>query len=150
MEAKTKLVITRKSRWLNKLRGYSVWIDGEKKGVIRNGDTEEFLVAPGKHIVRCKVDWCSSRDYEFTVNEGEIAYVEVNPGMRYQWYFVIPTVLLYFVYSYFRRMHWPYDYLLYALILCFAANMIYVLYYTVFSRKDYLVIEKDTTTLFGK
>ena len=150
MENKTKLVLTRKSEWLNRLRGYKVFIDGVKTGVVRNGDTEEFLLQPGTHTLTCKVDWCSSRDYKFEVNEGEVAYAHVRSGMRHYWYFLIPTLVLYLVYSYgFERADRP-RYLLYIMMFLFLVTGGYFLYYTVFSRKDYLLIEKDTTTLFGK
>jgi hypothetical protein len=149
MEKKTKLVLTRKSELLNALRGYRVVIDGEKRGKIGNGDTEEYEVTPGKHIVSCKVDWCGSRDYAFEVNEGEVAYLQVKNGARHFFYFFIPAIVLYIAYK-FGDTAGERPYLLYALIFVGLAYIAYMLYYTVISRKDYLSIEKDSTTLFGK
>jgi hypothetical protein len=148
MESKTKLVLTRESEWLNRLRGYKVFIDGQKVGAVKNGDTEEFLVQPGMHTLTCKIDWCGSRDYKFEVKEGEVAYAHVRSGMRYWLFFILPTILFYFYYS-LDRTEKP-QFMVYIMILLFSITGLYLLYYTVFSRKDYLSIEKDTTTLFGK
>lgn len=150
MENKTKLVLTRKSEMLNALRGYGVYIDGEKRGKIGNGDTEEYEVTPGKHVLSCKIDWCGSRDHTFEVNEGEVAYLQVRNGARHFFYFFIPGIALYIAYKFVYAPGERPQYLLYALIFVGLAYLAYMLYYTVISRKDYLAIEKDTTTLFGK
>ncbi|HEX2627576.1 MAG TPA: hypothetical protein VHM26_01145, partial [Chitinophagaceae bacterium] len=84
------------------------------------------------------------------VEEGQVAYLMVKNAMRYHWYLTIPGILLYFVYFYgFEKGERP-VYLLYAALLFIFASLGYNLYYSLISRKDYLVLEKDTTTLFGK
>ncbi|WP_315816908.1 hypothetical protein [Paraflavitalea speifideaquila] len=60
MEKMTKIILTRKGEWLNRARSYKVLIDEQKTGIIKNDGTEEYVVEPGKHSIRCTIDWCSS------------------------------------------------------------------------------------------
>lgn len=151
MESTARIVLSRSSEWMNRARSFKVMIDGHQAGTISNGGTEEFKLEPGQHKIHCKVDWCSSREYDVTIGVGETAYLHVKSGMKYYWQFTIPLLVvlalnLYFVFADSRRPLW----FNFVLIAVAAPAIIYILYYTLFNRKDYLAITKDETTLFGK
>jgi len=126
-------------------------IDGQQTGSISNGGTEEFKLEPGQHKILCKVDWCSSREYDVTIAAGETAYLHVKSGMKYYWQFTIPLLVILFLNFYltFSKEEKPvwFNFLLIGIAV---PAIIYILYYTLFNRKDYLAITKDETTLFGK
>ena len=126
-------------------------IDGQQAGSISNGGTEEFKLEPGQHKIHCKIDWCSSREYDVTIGAGETAYLHVKSGMKYYWQFTIPLLVILFLNFYltFSKAGKPvwFNFLLIAISV---PAIIYILYYTLFNRKDYLLITKDETTLFGK
>lgn len=44
----------------SKLRQYKILVDGRVVGGIREGTEKTFEVAPGKHVVQAKIDWCKS------------------------------------------------------------------------------------------
>ncbi|MEE4540585.1 hypothetical protein V2S66_01210 [Streptomyces sp. V4-01] len=54
------------------LRRYKVYVDGERVGDIRRGESCSRSVAPGPHRVQVKISWCSS----------QVSSVEVSPGDR--------------------------------------------------------------------
>lgn len=64
-----KLIITRSSEWVNRQREIGVYIDGTKTGTIWNGEIREFDIAPGKHTLACKIDWCVTQKFNFTITE---------------------------------------------------------------------------------
>ncbi len=56
-----RVQLIRESRlWRDRFRPYDVLIDDVTLGSVRNGDTSEFVVSPGEHSIRLKVDWCGS------------------------------------------------------------------------------------------
>ena len=46
-----------------------VVIDGDMVGVMKSGEIKEFILPPGKHKVRLKKMWLSSKPIEFEVDD---------------------------------------------------------------------------------
>ncbi len=66
-----KITISRESQFMNKMRSYDIYVDGEKTGEIKNGETEEISVTPGEHVIQLQIDWCKSKKIPFRLSEGE-------------------------------------------------------------------------------
>ena len=66
----SSLTIKRDSGYADRLRRYRVLVDGSEIGKIGNGETKTFQVAPGKHELLLKIDWCRSKPIEFLASEG--------------------------------------------------------------------------------
>lgn len=60
------LKIVRASGYSDRLRAYQVILDGAKIGEVRNGQTQQFAIAPGQHTLSLKIDWCVSNTIDFT------------------------------------------------------------------------------------
>ena len=151
MESNSRIVLTRSSEWMNRARRLRVYINGEKAGTIGNANTEEFKVQPGQHSVSCKVDWCSSRDFEVHLEAEQTVYLQVRSGMKHYWYFAVPllgvlAINLFYLFTQPSRPVWL-DFLLPAMAL---PLLLYIFYFISIGRKDYLVISNDDKTLFGK
>ena len=78
----TPLIISRDSGYADRLRSYTILLDGKKIGELGNGETKTFSVAPGRHAISAKIDWCSSSALDFTVGEGECSSFRVGSNMR--------------------------------------------------------------------
>lgn len=76
------LTITRDSGYADRLRAYQVVLDGERIGEIRNGETKEFSIGPGKHALSLKIDWCGSETIDFVVAPEEKPAFQVKSGLR--------------------------------------------------------------------
>jgi hypothetical protein len=76
------LTITRDSGYADRLRAYQVILDGERIGEIRNGETKEFSIGPGKHALSLKIDWCGSETVEFVLNPEETLAFQVKSSLR--------------------------------------------------------------------
>ena len=63
-----KLIIKRTSEWNNRMRNIGIYLDGEKIGVIENGQVIEFEVEPGQHKLKTKIDWCGSETLKFELS----------------------------------------------------------------------------------
>ena len=79
----TKIIISRKSEWINRARGFKIFLDGKELGKIANAGSEEYTVDAGSHKLQCKIDWCSSPEITFEVKEGETKFFKAASGMKY-------------------------------------------------------------------
>jgi hypothetical protein len=67
----SKIVISTVNEWNNKLRDYSIYVDGQKIGTVGNGDIKTFDIADGHHSIKAKIDWCGSRQIDFSISGEE-------------------------------------------------------------------------------
>jgi hypothetical protein len=67
-------------RYRDAARAYKVLVDGQETGKIKSGNSENYALAPGNHVVRMKVDWCRSQDVEVTVPEGGAVELRCKPS----------------------------------------------------------------------
>ena len=126
-------------------------VDGQQVGTIRNGNTEEFRIVPGQHIVTCKIDWCSSREFEINVASGETSYLHVRSGLKYYWMLIAPLTVVLIAHFILNALPGGRPYWLdYAMIATAVPAFVYLFYFLTLGRKDYLVISRDEKTLFGK
>lgn len=71
-EADALITVRRRWRFTDWARGYRVLVNGEKVGVIRNGQTKSFAVASGPCEATVRMDWCGSPKVAFDLPpEGE-------------------------------------------------------------------------------
>ena len=135
-----KIRITRSSEWMNRARAIGVYIDGQKAGTISNGETKEFDIPAGDHVLRTKIDWCGSKDYPVSVSENEIQNVTLSSfGYSYNYIPIISAVILL---HFFLLFVLKINYFVWLLVPIFLV----MVYYLSFGRNGYLVIRKSNTT----
>ena len=149
MDTKTKIILSRPSQWMNRIRGYKVLINGKQVGAIKNGATEEYLVEPGTNSIECKLDWCGSRTLPVNVQSGETAYLKVGSGMKLYYLMVILLGVEVFLSFYYKGKPDKPTWVSPVIIGSLAIIVIYFLYYLTIGRKDYLLLEKDTKNVFA-
>lgn len=149
MEGKTKIIVTRPSQWMNRIRGYKVFINGNQVGIIKNGTTEEYLVEPGANSVECKIDWCGSKVYSANLQPGETSYLKVSSGMKLYYLFVAVMAVGIFLLTYYRRNPDKPSWAMPVTLIALFSVVLYLLYYLTIGRKDYLLLEKDTKNVFA-
>jgi hypothetical protein len=150
MESKSKIIITRKAEWLNRLRAYRVFIDGIESGKVSNGSSEEFVTDAGVRKVQCKVNWYGSREFEVQTNPGEVSYLRVKSGMKFFWIFYILLIggLGFNLFYRFANIKKP-GYATNVELALILPAILYLLYYITFGRKDYLIVSKDSKNFFA-
>jgi len=126
------IVVQRTSEYLNRIRNYGVYIDGKKVGTIANGETNEFSVSTGQHLIYTKIDWCSSRTLNFDSSDNEIRRFEVG-GFKHG-YWLMPTAIFIIILSYILNLKHDFEYLFYLAIPIF----LLLVYYLTVGRKRYL------------
>jgi hypothetical protein len=85
-------VTRRTTQWVDILRSYRVYIDGQNVGTVRDGATAEFFVEPGLHEVFLRMDWAGSPLVRVQCAPGGVARLtcrgHVNPfGAIYAGFF---------------------------------------------------------------
>ncbi len=83
--------IHRGKQFADAVRRYQIYVDGEPKGEIRRGSTEEFFVTEGTHRISLKIDWCGSNKIEFSLGTEET--VEFDCGNNTKSFFALYYVL---------------------------------------------------------
>jgi hypothetical protein len=79
---RSSLVLQRIPAYRDALRAYSVVVDGEHIGKVRNGESATFELEEGSHELRLFVDWVRSRPIRFEVRRGESRNFECEAGVR--------------------------------------------------------------------
>ncbi|RJQ73252.1 hypothetical protein D5S17_25110 [Pseudonocardiaceae bacterium YIM PH 21723] len=80
--AATVVLERSRSGWRDLVRAYAVEIDGERRGWIRRGQTREFPVMPGEHVIRMRIRTGSftSPARSFTAGTGDRIMFRCAPG----------------------------------------------------------------------
>ena len=124
------LVINRTNEYANRWRAIDIYVDGQKTGVIGNGETKEFDISAGAHIVNCKIDWCGSNEVPVTVSDNGVTLLTLSSGLvKTKYLFIVVALLLVnLVFS-----------TLYSIIPS-SLVLIYLIYKLSFSRNSYLLL----------
>jgi len=70
------LMLARDSTYADRLRAYSVWLDGKKIGSIRDGEMQKFDLSPGSHSLMLRIDWARSKKVLFDVPADKDVYFQ--------------------------------------------------------------------------
>ncbi len=73
-----RIVIVRSNEYMNRFRGFSLHLNGEKLGDIYNDEKEEFEIPEGEHELVAKIDWCSSSVINFNISGNDVQTFNVG------------------------------------------------------------------------
>src|SRR5579864_8594047 len=76
------LRIKRDSSYADHLRAYSVIVDGNRVGEIKNGETRDFPILPGQHQLRLNIDWCGSNTIDFVASDSDVLEFSSRSNLR--------------------------------------------------------------------
>src|SRR4051812_47199772 len=85
-----KLVLSRKSEFINRGKSFKIFIDEKEAGSIKNDGSEEFPLAAGIYNIQAKHNWMSSPVHTVNIKDGKSTFLKVGNGMR--WY--VPLYIL--------------------------------------------------------
>lgn len=69
-----KIKIHRTSQYSNRFRNIGLYLDGNKIVEIADGKSTEFEVEKGQHNLIAKIDWATSNEINFDVNEEDVGF----------------------------------------------------------------------------
>jgi hypothetical protein len=133
--------IQRTSDYINLMRDYRLFIDGQKIGSIGNAQIKDFEIPAGRHSVIAKIDWCSSPELSFEINEHDSKTLLVGTLKIWRWIIPLLTgiIALSFIVTLASRFYYT--------ILLILPPFLLLLYYLTFGRKNYLTLrERDKIT----
>jgi len=126
--------IQRTSEYINLMRDYRLFIDGQKIGTIANGKTKEFEITAGQHSIVAKIDWCSSPELTFDLNDTDTKTVLIGGFKNSNW--IMPLTIVIIVLCFVLTYAFDSDYLLIPIIPIF----LIMSYYLTIGRKNYLTM----------
>lgn len=66
----------------DRLRAYQIYIDGQKIGKIKPGETEVFTLSPGQHELQLKQDWAASEKLKVDLDDSDRAQFVCAPRIK--------------------------------------------------------------------
>ncbi len=104
---KGKVEIHRVKQWANKARTIGIYINNEKVGTIRNGETKTFELDCKENEIYAKIDWCKTIPLKVKAIEDKTIKFELGSNVT-GWKMFI--ALLYITtkaseYLYLRKIH---------------------------------------------
>ncbi|KKB71632.1 MULTISPECIES: hypothetical protein [Bacillus] len=82
MNKETYIEVNRTSQYINKMRRFSVLIDGVEAGKIKDGERLRIDLQPGEHDIQVKINWCTSQTLRFILDEGEVLKFRCGSPVR--------------------------------------------------------------------
>lgn len=153
-----KIIISRKSEWINQRKDFIVMIDDIEVGVVKNGGSEEFLVEPGAHSVGMKMGIYSGAPKTVIINGNENKFLKARTAWKFYDLFLVLFILVPFLNFMIRNSriklllqkhiilpHWVNV----LQLLMIAPLIILTLYHLIFGRKKYLILEDDNSIPFN-
>ena len=64
-----------RATWKDRLRTYSVLLDGREVMGLKNGESKAVEVAAGEHEVQAKIDWTSSNTLGLALEDDEVVHL---------------------------------------------------------------------------
>lgn len=137
-----KIKIQRSSEYNNKMRSIQLLVDGKQIGAIGDGETKEFTVKEGQRMLKAKIDWYSSPEVLFNINNTEIKSFKIESfAQRSQLnkllnsvYLVLIIAVLHFILA--KTMYFYY------MAILLLPPFIFMLYYLTMARKKYLTLKE--------
>jgi len=127
----------RSNDYINAPRNYRLFVDGQKIGTISNNQTKDFEIPAGQHTLIAKIDWCSSPELSFELNDNDSKTFLVGGLKNGNWIF--PLIMIMFVLS----LLLPNTSINYYKLIFVLPPLLFILYILTIGRKDFLtLIEK--------
>ncbi len=73
-----RIVIVRSNEYLNRFRGFGLYLNGQKLGDVFNDEKEEFEIPDGDHQLVAKINWCSSPVINFNISGNDVQTFNVG------------------------------------------------------------------------
>jgi len=78
----TNLTIVRDSGYADRLRAYTIVLDGVEIGTIRDDETKTFPIVLGPHSLSLKIDWCGSKPVKLAADDGASVAFDARSNLR--------------------------------------------------------------------
>jgi hypothetical protein len=120
------------------MRDIGIYLDGEKIGVIGNGEVKEFETESGAHILKSKIDWCGSETLTIKLSDNETKKIELS-GFKFG-KFMMPIALVISIIYFAFGQQLNLDPMLFLLLI--APFGLYLVYHLTLGRNKYLILDE--------
>ncbi|WP_247232900.1 DUF2846 domain-containing protein [Telluribacter sp. SYSU D00476] len=138
MAGTATIKVTRNDESINRFMAYGIYVDDKKIGAIPNEETLQLKVAPGRHTIYARLDWCYSPVLTFDVKEGEVRTFNVNSLKNTN----LLMIALFLVVLY-NTLRFLFDVDNPRLIVLTFPAILVLLYFLTLGRKKYLSLSED-------
>ena len=134
-----KINIQRSNEYFNRIRNYRIYVDGKKVGTIENGESKDFEIEEGNHLIEAKIDWCGSPKVSVEIKNNETKTLKVRGFNFAKW--LIPSIFFILIFDFTMKIIFDFNYRSYFSYALF----LMVVYYFTLGRKKYLSLKLETS-----
>ena len=133
--------IQRSNEYINRLRDYQIFVDGQKIDTIANGQIKEIQVSAGQHKIFAKIDWVSSQELSLDLAENETKTLHIAGFKNSKW--LMALVILIIVPHEILKWVFHVDSIWYYILPTIFAGSLF--FHLSFGRKKYLILTEQIT-----
>jgi len=100
MDNEAHISIQRGKSYADNWRAYKVRVDGIVVASVRAGQSTTITVASGRHMLRLRIDWCSSEELQFDAQAGEHITFECGSSLAGWRIFLAPFYVFFRIHRY--------------------------------------------------
>lgn len=131
-----KIIISRVQEWNNRFRQFGIYVDGQKIGTIANGEIKTFEIPDGTHSIKAKIDWCGSRQIDFSVSAEEKKYFRLSGYALGK--IIIPYAFVVLILNFVASKYWEAGYVAWFFLPVFPV----IFYYLTLGKNEYLRLDQ--------
>ena len=135
-----KLIVKRTSEWKNRWGKIRIYLDGEKIGVISNGQVKAFDIVQGEHKLKTSINWVGSETISFEISESKTQEFELSGSKNGEWLGPIAITVNIFYLAIQKQLN--VDPLAYFVVLFNLSFLLNFLYHITIGRNKYLRLRR--------
>jgi hypothetical protein len=81
MEQQAQITIQRTTNHLDRLRSYKIKLNGTIVGKVKAGESTTIAIAPGRHSIVLRIDWCGSEMIVFEAKPAQHLHFECGSNI---------------------------------------------------------------------
>ena len=138
-----KLVISRKSQFINRANEFKIYLNGQELGVISSGETIELDIPEGKSIIKAKINWMGSQDLPISVKNDESKFISISGTNQPNIFMGLMSLMTLLILTIGRQMKADFPFLKVPVLIITSFFLIASCYYLTFGRNKYIKIKEN-------
>ena len=138
-----KLIISRKSIFMNWAYEYKIYLNGQKLRTISSGETIEIDIPEGTSIINAKIYWMGSQDLPISVSNEEPKFVSISGFKPANIIMGLMSLLTLLILTFGHQLKTDFPFLKLPVMIIASFFIIVSFYYMTIGRNKYIEIKEN-------
>ncbi len=137
-----KLIISRKSEFMNWASEYKIYLNGQKLRAISSGETIEIDIPEGTNIIKAKINWMGSQDLPISVTNEESKFISISGFKLANIIMILMSLITLLILTFGQQAKTDFPFLKWPVMIIASFLFIASFYYLTIGRNKYLKIKE--------